>query len=225
MLISTDNHAWPLWAPPWLRDQVASPDCCEGTHPRLRWLAKWLVIYFAEHEGGAERWLRHAAALCDRDVTDGEIDRLLIWAEGLFGNLGAAEARAHRSAPVDRPKVDLEELYTIAANGPCLEQLRRSSPQHLCGARRTDQVLDAWGRYSGQDDPLICFGADDHFWTRPHSVVRGILHVHAQIVPSPMRALRGMTQSGYPSEHSKDGPFLSPRVAAFRQAFYPPSLL
>ena len=85
MLISADNHVWPLWAPDWLKVQVMAPDCLNGTHPALRQLTKWLVIYFAEHPGGAERWLRHAARYCDRDVDDGEIDRLLIWAEGLFG--------------------------------------------------------------------------------------------------------------------------------------------
>ena len=61
MLISCDDHVWPLWAPDWLRAQVESPDCSGGTHPRLRDLAKWLTIYFAEHEGEAERWLYHAA--------------------------------------------------------------------------------------------------------------------------------------------------------------------
>ena len=86
MLISCDDHVWPLWAPDWLRAQVESPDCSGGTHPRLRDLAKWLTIYFEEHEGEAERWLYHAAQCCDRDVDDAELDRLLAWAEARFGN-------------------------------------------------------------------------------------------------------------------------------------------
>jgi hypothetical protein len=205
MMISIDNHVFPAWAPGWLRDQVAAPDCSDGTHPRLRQLAKWLTIYFAEHPGGAERWLRHAATLCDRHVPEGEIDRLLIWAEGLFGKHGTTKPGAQETSPGSRAQVDLEQIYTVAVNGPRLEGLRASSPGQLCGSRKTDQVLDAWGRYAGIADPLICFGSDDRFWTRPHSAVRGILHVHAQVVPSPMRAQYGMTQGGYPSQHSKDG--------------------
>jgi len=84
-LVSSDNHAFPVWVPDWLRDQVAAPDCSTGTHYRLRWLARWLVIYFSEQQGIAKRWLYHAAQYCDRDVPDDEIDRLLSWAEGLFG--------------------------------------------------------------------------------------------------------------------------------------------
>src|SRR6516164_10383826 len=82
-LISYDNYVFPSWAPDWLRTQIESPDCSQGTHPCLRQLARWLVIYFCEREH-AERWLKHAAALCDRDVPDDEIDRLLTWAENAF---------------------------------------------------------------------------------------------------------------------------------------------
>jgi len=205
MLISADHHVFPLWAPDWLRAQVAAPDCSNGTHPCLRQLAKWLTIYFAEHPDGAERWLKHAAALCDRDVSDGEIDRLLIWAEGLFGKHGRVKRTSDGTSATERPPVDLEELYTIALAGPSLREYRESSPQQLCGSRKTDEILDAWGRYAGREDPLICFGADDRFWTRPHSAVRGILHVHAQIVPSPMRTPKGLTADGRWSEHTKDG--------------------
>jgi hypothetical protein len=207
MLISADNHVFPSWAPAWLAEQVESPDCSDGTHPRLRVLAKWLTIYFAEHEGAAERWLSYAAARCDRQVPSGEIDRLLIWAQGLFGQHDGDNVtiKPERGNTATRPQVDLEELYSIAVAGPGLEEYRQSSPVQLRSSRKTDLVLDAWAAYAGQRDPLICFGADDRFWTRPHSAVRGILHVHAQIVPSPMRAITGLTQSGYLSEHSKDG--------------------
>jgi len=108
MMISSDNHVWPGWAPDWLREQVAEPDCSEGTHPRLRWLAKWLVVYFREHEDTAQRWLKHAATLCDRDVPEGEIDRLLFWAEGLFGKHGRALGTSHSTSAPERPQVDLE---------------------------------------------------------------------------------------------------------------------
>jgi hypothetical protein len=167
-----------------------------------------LVIYFADHPGEAERWLRHASQHCDRDVPGGEINRLLIWAEGLSGHSSAhTKIGSQRNVICGQAQPDLEEIYNVAARGPRLEQFRESSPEklHCSASRNTDKVLDAWGRYAGQADPLICFGADERFRTRPHSALRGILHVHAQIVPSPMRARVGLTADGRWSEHSKDG--------------------
>jgi hypothetical protein len=105
----------------------------------------------------------------------------------------------------ERPGVDLEEIYRIACEGPSLEDYRASSPVKLKAQRNTEMVLEEWARYAGQVNPLVCFGADDQFWTRPFSAVRKILYVHAQIVPSPMRALRGLTVNGNWSEHSLDG--------------------
>jgi hypothetical protein len=211
MMISASYHVWPGWAPDWLREQVEASDCSAGTHPRLRRLAEWLTIYFAEHEGAAAYWLRYAAARCDRQVPPGEVDHLLVWAGDRFGSaLGASQnytpsqyaSSQHASA---RPQVDLEEIYEIALGGPRLKEYREGSPQQLGKSRKTDEVLDAWGRYAGQADPFVCFGADDSFWTRPYSAVRNILHCHAQIVPSPMRALLGLTANGRWSEHTKDG--------------------
>jgi hypothetical protein len=175
----------------------------------LRWLAKWLVIYFTEHPGAAERWLNHAAALCDRDVPKGELDRLLVWAQNVFGQGGTgsdSEGSPRKSAPT-RAQPDMEEIYRVAVNGPNRGEFRDLSPERLYKSpeRQTNAVLEAWAHYCHQDDPLVCFGADDRFWTRPLSVVKNLLYVHAQLVPSPMRVQRGVTQSGTLSEHSKDG--------------------
>jgi hypothetical protein len=204
MLISADNHVWPIWAADWLRERVEAPDCSSGTHPCLRQLAKWLTIYFAEHPGAAKRWLLYAAERCDRDVPEAEIDRLLTWAESLFGH---DSPHTNSGSQRNRTKIDLEEIYAIASGGPALEEYRTSSPQRLYDStdRQTVAVLQDWSRYCGQDDPLVCFGADDRFWTRPLSAVKNLLYVHAQIVPSPMRAIRALTQSGTLSEHSKAG--------------------
>jgi hypothetical protein len=207
VLISNDNHQWPLRAPEWLRQQVENPDCSDGTHPRLRYLAKWLTIYFAEHPDEVNRWLHYAAQRCDRDVSSGEVDRLLIWAEGLFGKGGTTAQGAYPGEASIRSQVDLQEIYRIAAAGPSLAEYRASSPQRLYDSpqRQTGAVLQDWSRYCGENDPLICFGADDCFWTRPFNAVRNVLHVHAQIVPSPMRATKALTQSGTLSEHTKTG--------------------
>jgi hypothetical protein len=143
--------------------------------------------------------------LCDRDEPDDEINRLLIWAEGLFGEGQAASggARTH----LGHTPADLEEIYAIARCGPHRAEYRESSPQRLYDKpqRQTVAVLRDWSRYCGEVDPLVCFGADDRFWTRPFNAVQSVLHVHAQIVPSPMRAIRALTQSGTLSEHSKAG--------------------
>jgi hypothetical protein len=223
MLISSDNHVWPIWAPDWLRAQVTEPNCSNGTHPRLLELAKWLTIYFREHEDEAARWLYHAAQRCARDVDDGEVRRLLIWAEGLFGDEATYTANTANTAnPLynyvrgkgdrgavepQKPRVNLDEIYAIAVVGPRLAEYRESSPEQLSGPpiEKNQRVLKDWAKYAHTTDPLVCFGSKDHFWTRPLSTVYHLLHIHEQIVPSPMRALQGLTQSGHLSAHSKDG--------------------
>jgi hypothetical protein len=204
MLISDDNHVFPSWAPDWLRDAVAAPDCSRGTHPALRYLAKWLSIYFAEHPGDAKRWLTHAAQYCDRDVPDGEVARLLVWAESLFGGDHKRPADAAHE-PVERPQVDLEAIYQVACQGPRLAEYRGASPVKFSPERNTAMMLEAWAAYAGQSDPWICFGSRDCFWTRRLSTVREFLYVHEQMVPSPMKAQFGFTADGRLSEHSKDG--------------------
>jgi hypothetical protein len=211
-LISWDAHVWPVWAPDWLRAQVESPDCSGGTHPRLRWLAKWLVIFFAEHEGEAERWLYHAAGCCDRDVDDGELLRLLAWAEARFGGgktfstspkkTFSTKAKA-KSAPFPVTP-DLEEIFRIAESGPRLEQYRASSPVHFPSAhkRHTFSVVQQWALYAGEADPWVCFGCNSRFWTRRLSTCGWELFRHEQIVPSPMTAKEGLTPQGRLSEHS-----------------------
>ena len=208
MLFSADNHVFPCWAPEWLRGAVESPDCSSGTHPCLRRLAKWLTIYFAEHDGEAERWLRHAALRCARDVDEGEVDRLLVWAEGRFGHAEAASTtRVKGASTCGRPQVDLEQICQIALRGPRLAEYREGSPERLCGSssRNTEEILQAWSCYAGELDPWISFGSRDQFWTRRFSAVRDLLHVHEQIVPSPMKARFGKTADGHWSEHSKEG--------------------
>jgi hypothetical protein len=207
MIISADLHVLPYWVPPWLREQVENPDCSEGTHPRLRWLAKWLTVYFSEQPGEAERWLRHAAQYCDRNVPEGELTRLLIWARGRFGENGTAQGESYAGSTNYGAQPDLDEIYALAEAGPNLEELREASPEklHSTPTRNTARVLDRWGHYAGLSDPFVCFGADDCFWTRPLSTVRHLLHIHAQIVPSPMRVRSALTQGGYLSEHSLEG--------------------
>jgi hypothetical protein len=73
------DRVWPQWVPAWLQALVEEPDCSSGTHPTLRHIAKWLVVYMPpdECEGLAFYWLRQAADRCDRVPDDAELDRLL----------------------------------------------------------------------------------------------------------------------------------------------------
>jgi hypothetical protein len=212
MLISSDNHVWPPWAPDWLRDQVESPDCSRGTHTRLRHLAKWLTIFFAEHPEAPARWLYHAAQRCARDVDKAEVDRLLCWAEARFGT-GNTHGRTpsmnqRTSASSTAPSTaDLEEIFSIAEQGPRLAEYRETSPLRLSslGARHTECILRQWSNNAQEDDPWICFGSTSRFWTRRLSTCRRILSAHEQIVPSPMLARSGRTADGHLSEHSLAG--------------------
>ena len=216
MLISCDNHMWPPWAPDWLRDQVESPDCSDGTHTRLRMLAKWLTIIFAEHEGEAGRWLFHAAERCDRDVDDGEVERLLAWAEARFvsvnpdGKTFSTRQRTSSKAKAAKPQAatpDLDEIFMIAERGPRLAEYRASSPGKLSSEQRnTEAVLLQWADYAGESDPWICYGRTDCFQNRPLLVVCGeVLSSHPQMVPAPMLGQFGRTAEGHWSEHSLAG--------------------
>jgi hypothetical protein len=224
VLISADHHVFPIWAPEWLRAQVEAPNCSCGTHQQLRKLAKWLVIYFAEHEGEADRWLHHAAQRCARDVPNGEVARLLAWAEALFAqrhgvggsydSLTCDEGEDENGTSVMRKASphsfitppNLEEILSIAKAGPRLVEFRDSSPLRLSlHKRNTTHVLEQWARYAQEDDPWVCFGRDARFWTRRLSTCQRILPCHQLIVPSPMRAQVARTVEGKLSEHSLEG--------------------
>jgi hypothetical protein len=213
VLISADHHVFPVWAPSWLRAQVESPDCSGGTHLQLRRLAKWLVIYFAAHEGEAERWLHSAAERCARDVPRGEVARLLAWAEARFGN-GNCDTSSFRKTydgvanpPPSAIAPDLEEIFSVASAGVGLAELRDSSPLRLSRGRfrDTSYVLEQWAHYAGEDDPWICFGCSAQFWTRRLSTCRRALPFHQLVVPSPMRTRLARTAEGRYSEHSLEG--------------------
>ena len=205
MLISDDNHVWPGWAPDWLRFQVESPDCSAGTHPALRRLAKWLVVYMPPDECPdlAFYWLRVAADKCDRVPDDAELKRLLTWANARTGNQDGSAGGYSPSQPV----IDLDQLYELIIAGPTRDQFRELSPVRLYDTkqRSTPAIFDEWGRYSGTDNPWICYGSKDYFFTRRLGEMRSRAHVFEQIVPSPMRDQYGQTVDGHPSQHSLDG--------------------
>jgi hypothetical protein len=203
--MNDDLITFPAWVPDWLKKLVDEPNCTCGTHPALRRLAKWLVVYMPLDECPdlAFYWLRVAADKCDRVPDDAELARLLSWACARTGNQeGAMEAHSP-----SQPAIDIDGLYELIIKGPTLEEFRELSQARLYDTRErnTPQILDAWAQYSGNPDPWVCFGADDRFFTRRLAEMRDRAHIFAQIVPSPMRAQYGQTVNGYPSQHSLDG--------------------
>jgi hypothetical protein len=198
---------FPPWAPEWLRDLVENPDCSSGTHPRLRQLAKWLCVYFPPDElpGAALHWLREAANRCDRVPDDAELKRLIAWARAITGQDQRGTQGTYQSQSSIKP--DLERIYELIIAGLTLEEYRETSPLRLWDApeRQSAAVLDLWQVYSDISDPWVCYGSRDRFWARPLSFFRERAQVFEQIVPSPMRAQKGITVDGHESEHSKDG--------------------
>jgi hypothetical protein len=205
-LISTDGHLWPGWAPDWLRANVEMPDCSSGTHIALRALAKWLTIYFAEHPGGAKRWLYHAAQFCDRVPDDAELDRLLSWAGARFAD-GDYDDQDDRGPHPGKPTIDIERIYDLVISGPTLGEFRELSPVRLydTGTRNTPIILEAWAHYARQLNPWVCYGSKDCFYTRRLVDMRERASAYEQIVPSPMRDQYGLTIDGRLSQHSLDG--------------------
>ena len=123
--IDYSQSSFPAWAPPWLKKLVDEPDCSSGTHPALRHIAKWLVIYMPPDEcpGLAFYWLRQAADKCDRGPDDNELDRLLSWATARFAD-GDYEGQDDRGPHPGKPGIDLEHIYDLVVSGPTLNEFR-----------------------------------------------------------------------------------------------------
>jgi hypothetical protein len=186
---------------------VEKPDCSSGTHPRLRQLAKWLCVFFPPQElpGTAFHWLREAADRCDRVPDDAELKRLIAWAIARTGQEQPGTQNTYQYQP--RVNIDLDWIYELIIAGPTLAEYRETSPLRLWDSpeRQSGLVLDLWRAYSTEPDPWVCYGFRDRFWSRPLSFFRARAQVFEQIVPSPMKAQRGLTVDGHESEHSKEG--------------------
>jgi hypothetical protein len=203
--IPSDKDEFPAWAPLWLKRMVTAPDCSNGTHPTLRSLAKWLVIFLPpdECEGLAFDWLKAAAQKCARIADDAELSRLLAWASGR--TVGSASSWA--GSYLSQPAIDIDYLYELIITGPTRNEFRECSPLRLYDTpkRNTPEILDAWARYSGDLNPWICHASKDYFFTRRLAAMRDRAQVFEQIVPSPMRAQYGRTVEGHWSQHSLEG--------------------
>jgi hypothetical protein len=198
------SDKFPGWAPDWLRKLVFEPDCSTGTHPALRKLAKWLLVYMPadKNPGLAFKWLKEAAEKCDRVPDDAELKRLLSWANA---KLGAQDGDGNYSRR-EKVEIDIDYIYELVIGGPHRAEYRELSPVRLHDVkwRCTATVLDAWAEYSGEHDPWVCHGADDDFLTLRLSDMRERASCFAQITPSPMREQYGRTVDRRLSQHTLD---------------------
>ena len=65
-------------------------------------------------------------------------------------------------------------------------------------------ILDAWAGYARHLNHWVCYGSKDNFYTRRLVDMRDRASAYEQIVPSPMRAQKGLTIDGRPSQHTLD---------------------
>lgn len=199
------SEHFPGWCPNWLRKLVFEPDCANGTHPTLRKIAKWLLVYMPpdKNPGLALKWLKEAAEKCDRVPDDAELKRLLSWASA---KIGAGDC-ASDDYSHEKVEIDVDYIYELIVARPTRAEYRELSPVRLYDAKErcTAAVLDAWAAYARAHDPWVCHGADDDFLTLRLSDMRMRARCFAQIVPSPMREQCGRTIDGRLSMHSLEG--------------------
>jgi hypothetical protein len=123
--------------------------------------------------------------------------------------LGAEEgsAPALPTQPIPRltpvwPKPDFETINAIVRSGPLLADLVELSPVRFHDDQsKAEDIIDVL--FPG--NPLLCVAkSSETFATRRREVWRGRLSGLPLIVPNPMLAVKGRTQSGRLSEHSQE---------------------
>lgn len=100
--------------------------------------------------------------------------------------------------PSKWPPHNPEQIEAIAATKVGVADLWEASPVRLDMEPQTAAVLPIL--FPG--DPWLCHGFKCTFWTKRLSQFLADAHKHEQIVPSPMLAKYGRTQSGNLSQHT-----------------------
>ena len=99
------------------------------------------------------------------------------------------------------PAPDLEAIYEIVSSGPSLYDLWEGSPVRFeDGHSHADEIIDILL----PGNPLLCVGkSNEVFATRSREKWRGRLAALPLLVPNPMLSIKGQTQEGRQSEHTK----------------------
>lgn len=181
--------------PEFLNKLIDNPPAAgSGIHDYLFNVARNLHAHLPAVE--IENILRAKVANCGRVVPDREIKdavkRSIDFAWQPKGDAGSA-------APVDKPQPDLAKIERLCARGPRVSDLWEASPIRF-EEPACEYLIDRL--FPG--DPLLCCGPDvDTFDTKTREEWRGSLSRQAYLVPSPMSARQGLTESGKMSAHAK----------------------
>jgi hypothetical protein len=121
--------------------------------------------------------------------------------------LGAASNYLPPAVPLPKPeplwpKPDLTAIEQRTLSGPDLYDLWDQSPVKFNDAdSHAEEIIDVLL----PGNPLLCAGKSNYeFATRRREVWRGRLASLSLLVPAPMLAIKGQTQDGSQSEHSKE---------------------
>jgi len=185
------NKELPLWA----KNQLAScPRAGKGVHHWLFVTALKLHPYFQD-KAELERLLDEATANCGREVTATEIEN------AVRDSLRLIENPTDQTKPSPSwPTRNEEQIQAVVRDGPEFAELAVMSPvQWNDDARHTEEIIDVL--FPG--NPLLCGGPKQTYsLTRTREEWRGFLEKQQFIVPSPMSATHGTTQSGKRSMRS-----------------------
>lgn len=143
--------------------------------------------------------LRAASARCGREVQDSEINNAIESSARFLSE----ERESCLPARPRWPKPNPEAIAAILAGGINVKALRELSPVRFeeTGKSRVEEVIDAL--FPG--NPLLCVGfTNEKFDTRRRKFWHGVLERQQLIVPSPMTAVSGKTQTGKTSKHTLD---------------------
>ena len=173
----------------------APPRAGEGVHAWLFRVSRQLHAHLPA--GEIVTLLESRVRECGRRVTLGEIQN------AVKNSIGCAWQRTGggtASSPVSKwPSLNVEKRKAIAQEHglPDLWELSRTRLDD--NAPHTEEIID----HIFPGNPMLCCGySSSNFDTKPREQWRGQLDKMQLIVPSPMSALKGLTQDGKESAHS-----------------------
>lgn len=180
--------------PQFLRDLLASPPRAgTGMHGWLFRCARQLHAHRSQEE--IFRLLEAASHGCGRHVPAREIK------VAIANSVSCAwrPDEKYTAQPVKKwPDVNQEQRAAIIRDNGGLADLWECSPIKFEGDHHTEEIVDQLF----PSNPLLCCGsASWSFATKPRDEWRGQLAGLQLVVPSPMKAVSGLTQEGKESEH------------------------
>jgi hypothetical protein len=185
-------------SPPRPRKSVEIPPCPQAGGGVHFWImdAAWACRINGMNAGEAHRAIEERMRGKRKQTPANEVE---IAVQKVYAITERIVSRHYGPTPGKWPAANGEQVEAIAASGAGVADLWEQSPVRLEGdAPQTAAVLPIL--FPG--DPLLCVGSKYKFFTDHLSTFADKAHTIEQVVPSPMLAKRGMTQSGKLSQHS-----------------------